>query len=604
MLLSLVAQAQIVDDSTKQIYSAKTTRIIRELDIKNNQTSERHPDTTLYRLESFMMTDKTEHYYQDLGNNGTALFPIFYQLKNQIGKTTGFDVYDPYMYNPEDVNYYDTKSPFISVDVIFGGNNRSAVDFTFARSINQRWNFGFDIHKITSTKIIGYTSIDDRNSQSSIFSFYTYYKHEKMPYSAMLSVVNLNHNVGETGGILVGENPTKADLFLYRDASVQLDDAKANDSRMNYHFYHEYDWQKQLQFYHQLDVKSQGTAYNDNISSANYAFYGQPLINESQVSTESSFKEVVNEVGIKGDLANLFYRAYLKRRVYDFSYNYWDPIDKGGENYIGGYSRFTWKNKFNVEGNLEYLQTGEYQLIGRLNSDLLFGSYSSVRAKAPIFYERYFGNFHEWNNTLDRTFTNEIKGGVHLDFGVLEVKPQARILSLSNYIFMDETLNPQQSSALAVLTSFGGDFNLRFFTNKELGEAFHIENEVYLTTVSGDGASNLSVPPVFYNGKAFWRGAWFKKTMNVEVGFDLSAKSAYYAMGYAPSIQHFYLQDDFKTESYFTADAFLNVKVSNVKVFIKWMYFNQQNDNGYFITPYYPGEGKTIDFGVNWTFYD
>ncbi|MEO9474519.1 MAG: putative porin [Cyclobacteriaceae bacterium] len=602
--MSLAVTAQIVDDSSKLVYSAKTTEIIYEYDVKNNFPKERHPDTTLYKLENFMFSDKTEHYYQDLGNNGTAVFPIFYPLQEGIGKTPGYMAYDPYMNMPDDIKYYDTKSPFMEVEVVFGGNYRSTVDFTYARSADENWSFGFDIHKITSGKQIGFTSIDDRNVQANVFNLYTRYKHDEHPYQALVSVSNMNHNVSEVGGINVSTNATNADLFLYQESSVLLSDAKANDSRFNVHLYHEYAWQKQLQFYHQIDFGKQENSYNDDITSTNLDYYGPALIDETETSQKSEFKELINEIGIKGELASLFYRAYVKRRTFDFSYLYWDPVSKSAENYIGGYSRFTWRDRFNIEANAEYLQTGEYKLIGKLNSELIFGSYTSVRAKAPIFYERYFGNHHEWNSSMRATFSNEIKGGVKVKTKFFSLRPTARIATMNNLIYLDQEKMPQQSGAVGVVTSLGGDFNLKINTNKELGEAIHFENEFYYNTTSGGASSNMRVPPVFYNGRLFWRGAWFKKTMQVEIGVDLHAKSSYYAMDYSPALQHYYLQDDFLIDGYYTADVFCNMKVSNVRVFVKMMHVNQQNNDGYFVTPYYPGEPRLFELGVNWMFYD
>lgn len=604
LFAALSAHSQILDDTSKLVYSSRTTNIIYELDIKNNAPKERHPDTTLYKLENFMFSDKTEHHYQDLGNNGTAVFPVFYPLTNTIGKVSGYEVYDPYMFYPEDIPFYDTKSPYMNVEVVFGGNFRSIVDFTYARSVDENWNFGFDVHKITNGKQIGFTSIDDRNVQSTVFSFYSMYKHSILPYRALFSVANMNHNVSEVGGIEVSDNATDAELFLYQDSNVKLTDAKANDSRLNWHLYQEYAWQKQLQFYHQLDFRRQENGFNDAIDSDDIAYYGPVKIDPELTNQKSEFKELTNEVGIKGELASLFYRAYIKRRTFDFSYLYLDAIQLSNENYLGGYARFNWRDKFNIDADVEFLQTGEYKLHGRLNSDFVFASYKSVRSKAPIFYERYLGNHQEWNQSFSAPFNNEIKGGVKFNNKYFMLKPSARIVTMNNLIYLDQNQTSQQSGAVAILTSFGGDFNFRVTTNKKYKEAMHFENEIYYSAASGGAKDNLRIPSLFYNGRLFWRGAWFKKTMNVEIGLDIHAKTEYYAMDYAPNLQHFYLQDDFNIESFYTADVFCNMQVNNVRVFVKWMHANQQNDSGYFVTPYYPGEPRLFELGVKWMFYD
>ncbi|MEQ8881438.1 MAG: hypothetical protein RLQ12_17475, partial [Cyclobacteriaceae bacterium] len=79
LAISWSAHSQIVDDSTELVYGPETTLIIKEIDIKNNFPVERHPDTLMYDTERFTWTDRLRDYYQDLGNSGTAMYPIFPQ---------------------------------------------------------------------------------------------------------------------------------------------------------------------------------------------------------------------------------------------------------------------------------------------------------------------------------------------------------------------------------------------------------------------------------------------------------------------------------------------------------------------------------------------
>ncbi|MEP5791789.1 MAG: putative porin [Cyclobacteriaceae bacterium] len=619
IVISLVliwkSSAQITDDSTQLVYNAGTTSIVLQGDIKNNVEIERHPDTTLYNLEKYSELDRRGRKFQDLGNNGTAMFPLFYPVTSQIGRTSGLSVYDPYMVDQSQLEYYDTKSPFMDLTVVFAGNGRSVVDFKFSRNINENWNFGFDIYRITSDKQIGKSGQQDRNVVGTVFDVYTYYKHPEKPYSAMLNVVNMGWDVEETGGVYVADLPsaTNDELFEYEDSEIQLNDAVSNDKRLNVHLYHQYAWQKQLQFYHEFDFISQNNSYKDfgtatdpesSIYNSYGDFYNQFLIAPDSTYERFNWNEVRNEVGIKGDLANLFYRVYLKRRDIDFNNLYHDPTGRFGELFLGGYTRFDWRDKFNVEGQAEFLQSGEYLLNAQLNSDLIFGSYKSVRSKPAFITESYFGNHHEWYQNFNSMFTNEIKGGIQVDLKFLKIRPQGRVLTMDQFTYFDQTKTARQSSDIAVLTSLGGEFDLKLTTNKEFNEAFMFENEVYYTSVAGDGASNIRVPQLFYNGKLYWRGAWFKNTMGVQVGFNVHAKTRYFALGYAPEIQQFYLQDEFPIDEFYTVDAFLNMQINNLSAFVKMTNLNQQQDNGYFITPYYPGVRQTFDFGARWLFYD
>lgn len=604
---------QITDDSTTLVYGANTTRIILESDLKNNNPKERHPDSTLYNLESYMEMDIYDHYYQDLGNNGTAMTPVFYPLPKEIGRTSGFHGYDPYIPEPATFRHYDTKSPFMSIQVVFGGEGRSVADFSYAQNINERWSIGFDIDRITSDKQIGRASQGDRNVVGTIFDVHTYYQHEKIPYSAIFQVVRMTHNVEETGGIFIEDlnAATTADLFEYQDSDIRLQDARASDKRLNWHLYHQYEWQKQLEFYHQLDIKSQTVGYQDSRDGSSFAgfdtyegFYNQFLLGTDSTYSRMDWNEMVNEVGIKGDLANLFYRVYLKRRDIDINYLYTDPEDRFSETFLGGYTRFDWREKFNIEATGLLSQTGEYKLSGQLNSDLIFGSYTTMRSKPAFLYDSWFGNHHYWQNNFASVFNNEITAGLQLKLDWITLRPQGRLVTMDKFLYFDQDINPQQSDDIALLSSIGGEFDLTLYTNRELKQAFHFENEAYFTTITGSSADNIRIPPLFYNGRLFWRGAFFKNTMKVEVGFDMHAKTNYFAKGYAPEIQQFYLQDTFEIERFFTADAFINMQINNLRAFVKFTNVNQPTDGGYFVTPYYPGQFRVFDFGATWLFFD
>ena len=607
IFISWIAKGQIVDDSTELVYNPETTLILLEEDIKNNLEIERHPDTTLNQLEDFTWLDKTSDYYQDLGNSGTAMYPIFYPLDEVIGRKSGFDAYNIYMIDPERLRIYDTKSPFMDLKVVFGGGSRAVADFNYSRNVSENWNVGFDIYRITSDKQIGYAGQGDRNVVSTTFDLYSYYKHKTLPYSMIISLANMSHNVEETGGISVEEGAPLEDFFQYQDADIHLSGAQTYDKRIQGHLYHQYELTPQLGVYHQFDYKRQKAGfYDQSEGSADDPFdqyYDRFLIDPDSTYENAVFSETLNEAGLKGDLANIFYRVYIKSRILDMDYLYLDPTSGNVETYLGGYARFDWKEKFNIEAQAEFLQSGEYKLIGKINSDLIFGSYKSVLSKPGFLKQSYFGNNHEWYNNFQSEFTNEIKGGIQVKTRNIKLRPTGRIVSMNNFTYYDQEIRPRQAGSAAMF-SVGGDVNLTLYTNREFKKAFHLENEVYYSETAGGDASKLRVPKLFYNGRVYWSGAIFKNTMGIQIGVNVHAKTSYYALAYAPEIQQFYLQDDFQIEAFYAVDAFLNVKVDKLRVFLKMTHANQPQDGGYFITPGYPGEGRMIGLGARWLFFD
>ncbi len=607
--LTLVLKAQIVDDSTQQVYGPKTTVFTTETNLLNNIEQYHSLDTSIYLFERQSFYNRSGRRFQDLGSFGTAVFPIFHTPQQQIGATSGVNAYDPYAFKPEDIKFYDTKSPFIDLFVFLGGGNRNIVNLGFSRNVNENWNLGFDLSKITTNKQLAPTSRTDRQVVGSSFSGYTHYKHGKVPYQIAASYTSMSHKVVEIGGARPTSDSLRTDFFLFDNVLVRLDDAQGIIKESRWHLYQDYQIAKQFQLYHVFDYRNRSNVYKDFSGSSATGgydpyldFYDEFLIDPDSTQERNEITTLSNEVGIKGNLSSVFYRFYGRLRSVDWSYLLFDPGKLELEKYVGGYVRFNWREKFAVTADAEYLVGGEYRLGGNIASDLVNLSYTTSKAKVPLIYSDYFGNHHEWHNSFSSIFSNQLEGQLNFKVKSFELRPKVNLTSYNNYIYLDRNINPVQITDPILITSFGGDFNFRLFNDKM--ESWNLENEVLATNVTGEDASNIRIPDLYYNGRLFWRGNWFKDLVPVEFGIDAHARTAYFANAYAPEIQQFYVQDDQEIFGYVAADLFVNMKIDKFFFAVKWTHFNEPQDDGYFVTPNYPGQRKVIDLTVRWMFFD
>lgn len=615
IILSLIAVlfistaiAQIVDDSTKLVYGPTTTEYTREANILNNMGSYQPVDTSIYFFERQSYYNRSGRRFQELGNFGTALFPIFYPPQEEFGRTSGFNAYSRYAYLPEDVKYYDTKSPFIEMLVYLGGGNRNIVEIGFSRNVNKNWNIGFDIRKITANKQLAPENQTDRQVVGSTFVGYTHYKHAKLPYQVLANYSSMDHKVVELGGARPTFDSLRTDFFLFDNALVRLEDAQGIVKTNRWHIYQDFQIAEQFQLYHVFDYRKETNIYQDSRGGTGAGeydlyedFYQDFLIDSDSTNERSRFTTLSNEAGLKGDLSSVFYRFYARLRKVDWNYLLYNPGEETVEKYLGGYVRFDWRDKFSVKGNAEFLVGGEYKFGGSITSDLLKVNYTSVKSKVPFIYSDYFGNHHEWHNNFSSVFTNKLEGQLNLDFSFIEVRPKLSFTAHNNFIYFNQDIEPVQSTDV-VISSFGGDFNLRFKNDKK--EGWHLENEIVGSNVSGGASAGVRIPDLFYNGRYFWSGNWFDDLVPVEVGIDAHARSSYFANAYAPEIQQFYLQDDQEVFGYIATDLFVNMKVDKFFFALKWTHFNQPQDDGYFATPNYPGQRKVIDLVIRWMFFD
>ena len=607
-LVCLSSLAQITDDSTKLVYGPSTLHYIYEPDLKNNTEVERSIDTTLFELENWRYYDQLGRFYQNLGNNGTAMSPIFPQLPNTIGKTSGLHTYDYLFKQPDLLRYYNTKSPYIEATAVFGGRGRSTFDLSYSVNISPNWNAGFDLHRMASDKQIGSEQTQgDRNALGTGYDIYTYYEHPEKPYKLLFNFTARDQNIEETGGVFVDSaDPLEFEFFQYLDSRIRLRDAQSSVNLRNVHLYHEYALFKQFQLYHQFDRHRQQQTYEDNIEGSaalSYSdFYDEFLFDEDSTQERYEFSSFTNEVGLKGTISSVFYRFYVRRRDVDFEYVFLNP-DPVAENYLGGLTRLNWKS-FTVQAEAELLPTGEAMFKGGLDSDLLFASFTFMRYKPSFLADRYFGNHYEWRNNFIQGLSTELHGGLKVNFGPMYLVPSVRLSTLDEFIYFDQSKQPAQADGAALVSRFGGDFNAVLPTNKERGSAFHFENQAFYTVVSGDASSLIRVPEWFYNGRHYWRGSIFQQSVPVEIGFNIHAKSSFFANDYDPVTAQFFLQDDFEVNGFLAIDAFLNMRIDKVFAFVKVTHLNQAANSGYFVTPLYPGQPRVFDLGVKWLFFD
>jgi len=609
-MLTILCFAQIVDDSTKNVYGPKTTLFITEEQVLNNDGDYVPLDTSIYLFERFSEVDRSNRRLQDLGVLGSALFPIFHTPNQSIGRSSGYNAYLPFAFQPSEIKYYDTKSPFIEMFVMLGGGNRNIVDIGFSRNVNENWNIGFDYRTTTVDKQLASSGQGDRQVEGASFAGYTHYKHGELPYQLMFHYSQMNHDAIEQGGVrFPDEDRLLTDLFDFNNALLRLEEAQSNIRERRLHLYHDYQIAEQFQVYHILDRRTEENTFKDftdGATSGDYDtfldFYPNFFIDEDSTYQRARFGSFTNEAGIKGDLASVFYRAYVKARQVNFSYNYVDTEVDAFETYLGGSVRFNWRDKFAVTGNGELMAEGEYSLGGTIKSDILNASYQTRKSRVPFVYENFFGNNHEWSNSFDPVFTNELEGSLKVDVKGIEVIPKVNLTSFQNFLYFDQDRQPQQNTDPLLLSGLGADLNIRILNEK--GEGWHLENEGMYTTVTGNGSGNMRVPELYYNGRLFWRGNWFRDMVPFEVGLDTHARSAYSANNFAPEIQQFYLQDDFEIPGYYKADLFINMRLDKFFLSVKWTHVDQPGDGGYFASPFYPGQPRVIDLTFRWMFFD
>lgn len=615
------------------VYGPETTKYIYESDLKNNRVTYKTVDTLLTGVHNYSRVEALGNGLQYLGTIGSAATSIFPQPPEVIGATSGFNAYDLYYTSPGEIKFYNTKSPFTHLMVTFGGGGRSAVNATFSRNVTPNWNIGVNVRTLSVDKQLGASqSQGDKFTRSYFLNFFTHYQTKNEKYNLMGVLSRMDHKVQESGGIIESEEPGLTEFYEYRNANVWLRDASDREFRFHYHLYHQYSLKDFLQVYHEFNLYHQHNFffYKTGGDIITPAYFKRIYLDTAQTTDLNKFKLLENEIGIKGNLAALFYR--FRFRLRNPQMQYLNPADsiirdtlnmRNNELYGGFDIRLDLGEKTYLGGSVDYLNTNSYRLEAEFNNPVLKASYIRARALPSYLVRAYLGNHNRWQHNFSPVAYDQIKGSLEYQFNSFYLQPFITATNVNHPIYfrrdtvqheMSHSAFPVQANGAAQVLSPGFEFHVDFLQN------MHMENRIMYSLVSGKAAQAFPVPDWYIFSRLFFMNKYIEDKITLQLGVDMQVNSAYLGYDYDVATQQFFIQqqmygnevltDNFKMlhpdhPFYFVADLFFVMKVRKARLYIKVPHLNQGiPEEAYFASPFYAGQRRTIDMGINWMFFD
>ncbi|MBX2966298.1 MAG: hypothetical protein KF845_09150 [Cyclobacteriaceae bacterium] len=625
------SRSSIIDDSTKQIYGPTTSQFFLEDDLFRNKWVSYPIDTVIRNFHFFSFEQRGQNLYQDLGNIGTAIRPVYEYVPDVIGASSGFNAYNLY-WNSLPHQFFNTRSPYTNLNVILGGKGRSLTNIIYSRNINPRWNIGFHYNGIFIDKQIQRQGKGDRNARAESYGLFTSYHNKDSSYTALVRFKRMYHRVFEYGGVRVADQtglfdidrgyvgirttlPTSV-LFsdLFEDnAQPWLTQAQSNDLRRNYHLYHQYKVGEALQVYHRLDGDRQQNRFEGNFRSEPFGstFFDAVVIDSALIRDQTKFNTLRNEAGIKGNLLKLFYNGYVAFRNYNMDYKYFlsDGFyrkTRGTEFYVGGRMELQLDSLIQVRGHLESMLDARYRLSGSIDTKW-FSAYLKRSVSSPSFLQQAYRGSHDiWMNYFSPVESSEVGGNLVYNSDWLKVYPGVRLSTFRNLVFfkkgnysIDQTVLPIQSTGFQTVASPELALHVRPFKNTWL------TTRTIYTRVLENADNALQIPELLVNAQLSYANIWFGGNFDFHVGVDLHWKSSYHAYGYDPAIQQFYTQQQYKSPSFPMIDVFLSAKIIRGRILLKYNNIAAAfSKHAQVPTPFYPGVVNVFDFGFDWSFYD
>ncbi len=638
------AQAQEekhLDDKPQDVYNPTTTLFTTQEHIQYNQGGCKSiaEDMSISGMHRFTFVQQHGNKLQHLGNDGTAVKPIFYTLPEQIGATSGFHAYDIYFRSPRQFRYYDTKSPYTKLYMMLARFYSLFADICHSRNVTPNWNLGANFRNImTDKEWIPANPPGDRNVVAYGLDIFTYYKTDSERYQLLAHFLIMKHRVRETGGIINGNTmKIKKDTSEGKESFLIIpymreenllrvgirnklrEKAESSDTRKRFHVYHQLALAERLWGYHELEVQHKKHLFHadpltSSLEEENCKIFlgGRASDLQEAIEATTTVWNTQNELGVKSSWQDLFYNGYYRHTNIAFKHEESQDEHNLHEHYVGLRARYHLVESTDyLHLGGEYLFQGLYKAWGGYQGRIFDLACERVRYKPSFLAQCYHGYYRNWNNHFTPPTATQIRGGFRLGGSRVQLRPYASFTRVEKHIYFRHRWKrkenqrismaafPQQDSQHADVVALGTDLGLAF------GAYIHWDSEFTFAKVLGPSARLFRLPTFLINSRLYYARTTAENNGTMETGIDMHWKSSYQADAYDPVTQQFYLQDEFNVYSYPVLDLFLNFRIKSFSAFLKFSHWNEYLFSpGYFVTPLYPGQKRAIDIGLNWSFFD
>lgn len=584
-------------------------------------------DTSLWFFHNFMPFNLESISNISTGNNGGAYLSNDFFKRKYNSDFYFAQLYNAYWLTPEQINYYNTTTPFSLLDYSQSENrstkNETRFNVFHSQNVNKKLNFEFIFNQTRSQG--QYMGQENKFHNIGIVTSY------KSDNFLSHSNVIFNRLQGQENGGLESSG-SLGDVSRTQNFIFKMDDAVNKIQNNNIYTINEYRVGKtvaadttensvktfipRVGFIHEFELSDNLRKFTkDNPNN----FFDHAYFNSSFTSDSIKYTRVTNIFQIK------FYEA--PDRKYTFGKRVYigsdllryhmrtmsiliplkDPTypEKFTNTFLGG-GLFRKEGRFwqwEADGRI-YLagyRRGQTELNGFVNKPLKIGKDTtslriegSLKTLIPEYFDQnYFSNHFMWQNNFDNINEMTIRSSIHSQEYRTTVGINYSLIG--NYIFNGYDKMPVQASGeLLILSAYlNKDFESKHWLIRNQFLAQKSSNENYLHLPAFAGLVSINYRTII------------SKVLYTQLGVDTRYNSAFFADAYEPGTSRFYLQNTQKIGNFPFIDLHANLKLKRTRIFFILMNAASglAGDN-YYAAPEYPYYRRTFRLGVSWSFYD
>ncbi len=578
----------------------------------------------------------------DLGNSGTAMYPVKYGYKTENGFDLGWHYLDGYRFRSNEENtYYRAYRPITSLFYYQGANELLGLEALHSQNIKPNWNFGVEYKRLKEEGFYLKQNTGSYNTR-----LFTWYHSKDYRYHVLASVTWNRFRNTENGGLYSAESfdtlsgPVRNPLTRYYSSFGEVE----NELKRNVYSVTQIYRLGQKRYFpteatdslgrpipdtiptfiptHQVSVRTRLENYcNHFIVSDVSDMPFTDFFRDSLTTFDSTwYKNFETSIGIESGAYERLARDSIHPEGRKLFYGAWLDLNWIRVGWLEDYAQYANMALRAEVSNRDWISTREgfrvsvYRAFHGYNNRDMELKAEAARVLGPVkvgsrilfktyrqdFLSRYyFGNHDFWYTNLER------QGVSHYEFGISDPGPRnwwelnAAFIDLENLIYYGADQRPEQKKGHTTLLQ--SELKLKWRV-----AWFNLQSRVlYQKTNSRD---ILRVPELAMKHSLFAQGMVFKKNLKVKAGVDFFWTSAFNAPAWYAPARIWYTPEGEGSQTignYPYFNVFVNGQIRTVTFFLFFQHASAGLfSNSYYSSALYPMQPRSFRFGLRWKLYE
>lgn len=588
-----------------------TTRLAHNPTVNFNPLEYNEIDTNFIHISEYDPLLRIENLYQSLGINGQAHKNMVFNIDHPMGFSMITLPLPLYFKKISDLYIYNLKTSFTDIDFTYGILNEFSFKATHAQHVQQA-DFVFNIDGASNKGYFIHQAIN-RLSLSGLARYETPNK----LYGFLLTYAFNHGKFSENGGLencndFVNRDPRDAEII--KDLSsfpVMFSNAQSlinqhSGELINYLNIRDKKGHYFGTFSHTLDINNLRSTFTD-YDLNNLFYHDRYYVNPDTTNDSIQYFSVANALQFSNysPVDTIGDQPYFIRFAGGLRHEYVSaqcPSYRGNNLTLFARTTIRLFKVWEIYGDISYAlfgynhndaqaKVGARFTINKSHRNYLGLEASFLRCSPDFIYTKYYGNNNTWVNDWGKQ--NIFKAGAY--WTLFGYTVSARIFNLGKYVFLNDNYEPQQLEKPAQVLQL------------ELNTPVRTKHFVLDADLVLQHSTSQAVTVPLFAGKlgAAFKTRIFKKRLHFQVGVDLFYNTKYYADGYNPILHQFYSQQIMISGNYLYVNAHIAFRVKRISFFVRGgNLLAGLLSYHYITTPGYPMQGRNLEVGVNWKFYD